>query len=222
MSTTLPDRLRARMSQLGLPVADVAALAGVSRSFIYDILRSRSTRPNVERLKHVAGVLKVDWEWLLHGTGSVEGRSPFDDAPDDEFVSIAYARARPAMGDGPVLDDASKPGRNYHFRKSWIRDRLQAAPSTLRVLTVAGDSMSPTLEDGDTVLVDLTQQAPVPPGIFVLHDGMGLVAKRLEHVPMSDPPQVRIISDNPRYPVTECAADDIRLIGRILWYARTL
>lgn len=51
---------------------------------------------------------------------------------------------------------------------------------------VEGDSMMPTLHDGDIVLVDLARRAPTPPGIFVLHDGMGLVAKRLEHIPNSD------------------------------------
>jgi phage repressor protein C with HTH and peptisase S24 domain len=49
---------------------------------------------------------------------------------------------------------------------------------------VEGDSMMPTLHDGDIVLVDLARRAPIPPGIFVLHDGMGLVAKRLEHIPL--------------------------------------
>jgi phage repressor protein C with HTH and peptisase S24 domain len=55
----------------------------------------------------------------------------------------------------------------------------------------------PTLHDGEIVLVDLGRRSPTPPGIFVLHDGMGLVAKRLEHIPNSDPARLRIISDNP-------------------------
>ena len=80
--------------------------------------------------------------------------------------------------------------------------------------------MAPTLHDGDTVLVDLSRTAPTPPGIFVLHDGMGLVAKRLEHVPMSDPPRVRIISDNPLYSPYEGVAGEINIIGRIRWFAR--
>jgi hypothetical protein len=40
------------------------------------------------------------------------------------------------------------------------------------------------------VLVDLGRRAPTPPGVFVLYDGMGLVAKRVEHIPNSDPPRV--------------------------------
>lgn len=47
--------------------------------------------------------------------------------------------------------------------------------------------MAPTLQDGYAVPVDLSKTAPNLPGILVLHDGMGLVAKRLEHLPGSDP-----------------------------------
>ena len=63
---------------------------------------------------------------------------------------------------------------------------------------------------------------PQPPGIFVLDDGMGLVAERLEHIPNSDPPAVRVISDNPLYPAYERTADEIRIIGRIRWFAREI
>lgn len=222
MPTTLPGRLRARIRQLGMTAADVAALAEVNRSFIYDIIRARSGRPSLERLERVAKVLKVDSDWLLHGVGQIEGRAPFADRPDDEFIAIAHAAARPSMGGGAIVEDESRPGRDYHFRRSWIRDKLRAAPSMLRVLQVEGDSMLPTLKDGDTVLVDMNQRTPTPPGVFVLHDGMGLVAKRLEHVPMSDPPRLRIISDNPHYTPYECLAEEANVIGRIRWFAREL
>ena len=51
---------------------------------------------------------------------------------------------------------------------------------------------------------------------------MGLVAKRLEHVPLSDLPRLRIISDNPHYTPYECTAEEINVIGRIRWFAREL
>ena len=70
MSLTLADRLRARTQQLGLTPAQVAEMAGLNRSFIYDILRGRSGNPNLERLAKLAFVLKVERNWLLHGLGA--------------------------------------------------------------------------------------------------------------------------------------------------------
>ena len=220
---TLAERLRARADQLGLPPAHVAEMAGVNRSFVYDILRGRSTRPGIDRLADVARVLKVDRDWLIHGIGAIEGPSPFVEHPDDAFIAIAHASVRPAMGGGAVVtEDGNTPGRAYHFRHSWIRDKLKASPSQLRMMHVGGDSMVPTLQDGDAVLVDMTRQLPNPPGIFVLDDGMGLVAKRLEHIPNSDPSSVRVISDNAHYPAYERTAEEIRIIGRIRWFAREI
>lgn len=222
MSVQMSERLRARIRQLGMSVAEVAREADVNRTFVYDILRGRSQVPNLEKLGHVAKVVKVELEWLLSGKGRVQGGDPITEDYHNEFVAIQYAAVRPSMGGGTIVEAEDRPGRDFHFRRAWIRDRLRAAPSLLRVMAVQGDSMMPTLNDGDVILVDMNQRNPVPPGIFVLNDGMGLVAKRLEHVPMSDPPQVRIISDNPRYSPYQCLLDEVNIVGRVRWYGREL
>ena len=82
--------------------------------------------------------------------------------------------------------------------------------------------MMPTLHDGDIVLVNLGRRTTTPPGIFVLHEGLGLVAKRPEHIPNSEPPRVRIISDNPLYNRYEGSGEEVNLIGRIRWFAREM
>ena len=218
---TLADRLRARSDQLGLAPAHVAEMAGVNRSFVYDILRGRSSRPGIDRLADIARVLKVDRDWLIHGIGEVEGPSPFHENPDDAFVAIAHAAPRPSMGGGAVVtEDGDTPGRAYHFRNSWIRHKLKASPSQLRIMHVEGDSMAPTLLGGDAVLVDMTRQLPNPPGIFVLDDGLGLVAERLVYIPNSDPPAVRVISDDKLYPEYERTAEGILIIGRVRLFAQ--
>lgn len=172
---TLSDRLQARADQLGLSPAYVAEVADVNRSFVYDILRGRSTRPGLERLGDVVRVLKVEVDWLIHGIGDVEGTPPFIANPDDTFVAIPHDGVSPSMGGGSVaIEVPAAGGRAYDFRKSWIKNGLKASPSQLRVMTVEGDSMEPTLLDGDTVLVGMTRKAPCPPNIFVLDDGMGL------------------------------------------------
>jgi phage repressor protein C with HTH and peptisase S24 domain len=222
MSVQMHERLRARVRQLGMSVAEVAREADVNRTFVYDILRGRSQVPSLEKLTRVARVVKVELDWLLTGKGRVHGGDPITEDYHNEFVAIQYAAVRPSMGGGAIVDTEDRPGRDFHFRRAWIRDRLKAAPSLLRVMAVQGDSMMPTLNDGDVILVDMNQRSPIPPGIFVLHDGMGLVAKRLEHVPFSDPPSLRIISDNAHYTPYECTADEVNIVGRVRWYGREL
>jgi hypothetical protein len=56
----------------------------------------------------------------------------------------------------------------------------------------------------------------------VLFDGLGLVAKRLDHVASVDPPLVRIISDNPICAPHERSAEAITIVGRIRWVVREI
>ena len=91
------------------------------------------------------------------------------------------------MGGGMTAASEPGPARHYPFRRSWIWEKLKTHGSFLPVVHVEGDSMDPTMQDRDIVLVDTSNKAPNPPGIFVLHDGVALVAKRLEHLPGSDP-----------------------------------
>ena len=46
---------------------------------------------------------------------------------------------------------------------------------------------------------------------------MALVAKRLEHIPNSDPLAERVISDNGFCTPNEGSAEEINIIGRIRW-----
>ena len=221
MRTSMAARLKARCQQLGLNAGQVAELVGVNRSFVYDIMRGRSEHPNLERLDRVAEALKVERKWLLYGLGEVEGEAPILEDPDEGFVAIPSVAVAASMGGGNIIEEELE-GKPYNFQRSWIRHKLRSDPKDLRIMHVEGDSMTPTLHDGDIVLVDLARRSPTPPGMFVVHDGLGLVAKRLEHIPNSEPPRVRIISDNTLYAPYDCTVDEVNIIGRIRWYAREI
>lgn len=89
-------------------------------------------------------------------------------------------------------------------------------------MQVEGNSMVPTLQDGGSVLIDLTRRTPNPPGIFVMHDGGGLIARRLKHTPNSEPPAVRVISGNSFYSPYERSAEEVCIVGRICRFAREI
>ena len=68
----------------------------------------------------------------------------------------------------------------------------------------------------------MSRQVPVPPGTFVISDGIGPVAKRIKNVPHSVPPKVVLKSLNPEYDSYERLAEDAWLAGRIVWVSRPL
>jgi phage repressor protein C with HTH and peptisase S24 domain len=51
---------------------------------------------------------------------------------------------------------------------------------------------------------------------------MGLVAKRVEHIPNSEPPKIIIRSINPEYQTYERTADEVNIVGRVIWTAKRL
>lgn len=90
------------------------------------------------------------------------------------------------------------------------------------MLEIPSDSMEPVLYAGDQVLINVARRTPSPPGIFVVHDGFGLVAEQLELTPNSDPPEITLTSANRRYPPYRRHIDEITIIGRVVWFGRRL
>jgi phage repressor protein C with HTH and peptisase S24 domain len=125
--------------------------------------------------------------------------------------------------DNAAIDEGFEEVKQvWYFPENVIRHEFRARTADLRMVTIDGDSMEPLLASGDRVLIDTSQRVPVPPGIFVIWDGIGLVAKRIEHEPNSDPPLMVIKSVNPEYQTYERTADEVHLIGRVVWTLRRL
>ena len=103
-----------------------------------------------------------------------------------------------------------------------IGHEFQAKPEDLQLMTVDGDSMEPLLSSGAGILLDVSRQVPVPSETFVIWDGMRLTAKRIEHVPHSDPPHGVRKSLNPEYDSYERPAEEVRVVGRASWVSRRL
>jgi hypothetical protein len=63
---------------------------------------------------------------------------------------------------------------------------------------------------------------PSPPGIFILDDGVGLVAKRIEIIPSTTPQMLCISSENSACSSYLRRIDEVHIIGRVVWFARRL
>jgi phage repressor protein C with HTH and peptisase S24 domain len=90
------------------------------------------------------------------------------------------------------------------------------------VIQVEGDSMLPTLSDGDEILVDGSDGAArLRDGIYVLRIEDALMVKRLALSPVEK--RVTIRSDNPAYPSwPDCDRSTIDVVGRVIWVGRRL
>jgi hypothetical protein len=136
------------------------------------------------------------------------------------FSAISEIDVRALAGTGSTPKGFKETKDVWYFPDVVIRHELRARPGDLRIITIDGDSMEPELSSGDRILVDTRQRVPVPPGLFVIWDGMGIVAKRIEHILSSDPPKLHLMSVNPDYATCERVAAEVQVIGRVVWSAR--
>ena len=167
--------------------------------------------------------LGCDPDELKHGRspgGEAHPQSPF--AVPRGYSAVPEIDVRAAAGPGAWNEEVERVKATWILGDRVIRHEFQARPEDLRMITVHGDSMEPLFSGGDRILIDVSRQVPVPPGIFVIWDGMGLVTKRIEHVPHSEPPRVVIKSANPAYDSYERLAEEIRIVGRAVWVSRKL
>lgn len=107
--------------------------------------------------------------------------------------------------------------RDYWQLPDRVLGRMGLAPASMACFPVQGDSMDPTICDGDVVFIDTRHRVPSPPGVYALADEFGgVVVKRLEVVsrPGDDPITVRVSSDNPRHLDRELTLGEIHIIGR--------
>ena len=140
-------------------------------------------------------------------------------------ATIAFMDITASAGGGALNEgEADNPETDDRFAMpvDMLRKITPTPSAGLRLITISGDSMAPVLEHGDVVMVDCTQTQPSPPGIFIVDDGIGLVAKRLDLVPATQPQMLRLTSENGVYTNYQRRIDEVHIVGRVVWFARTL
>ena len=211
----LASRIRAHMIRKGLNPKTLAERAKVGRSFVYDILNGKSTNPTSSKLTAVANELGVSMQYLLSGVHQVMSyrQREWNDVVEISSIEIESSTK------GTMLISSDSERKPYYFRTDWVQKKLKTQPENLRAIFIRGDEMSPTLQAGDMILVNITEKMPNPPGVFVLFDGMGMVIKRLEMIAKE---KVRVLSDNGQYLPYERELNEVNIVGRVVWLGREL
>lgn len=122
---------------------------------------------------------------------------------------------------GPgAYNDAEALGGQIGFDEKWLR-KMGVDPKQLSLIRVEGDSMLPTLADGDDIMVDrAAATAPLRDGIYVIRMDDVLMVKRLA---LGLAGRLSVLSDNPAYPDwADVDGAAVSIIGRVVWTGRRL
>jgi phage repressor protein C with HTH and peptisase S24 domain len=134
---------------------------------------------------------------------------------------VSVNRHPVSVSAGPGAVPGGELGKPYFaFDERWLKSLTATPPSNLSIVRVQGDSMSPTLNAGDDILVDLADcEDRLRDGIYVLRIDDALVVKRLALSPRGG--RATIQSDNPAYPDwPDCDIGEMHCIGRVIWSGR--
>lgn len=118
--------------------------------------------------------------WLVTGDGmpySTVREDPATYGDRAEWEEILGMNVKAALGDGSVAEEYAETHR-LKFRAESLR-RKRLSPDRLAVIYGKGDSMLPTIKDGDALLVDTSDRTPKDGKIYVITYGGDLLAKRL-------------------------------------------
>ena len=130
-------------------------------------------------------------------------------------AAIPEMEVEAAAGPGAWHEDFVHEKARWRLPEAMVRHEGDADPDAVRILKVRGNSMEPEMRDGDRIVVDTARRVPAAGELFVLWDGTGLVVKRVEALTAQG--RLRLVSAHPDYPPYECAADEVHIVGRVLW-----
>lgn len=204
-------RLMELVDAQGVSLSGLSALLGRNPSYLQQFVRKGSPRKLEEGDRRtLAKFFGVD-ESELGGAGE-GGAAKYSGQRRvaGEWADVPRLPLGASAGPGAVAGGELPVGQ-MRFSARWLKTNgLDAA--MLSAIEVEGDSMDPTLRDGDEILVDRTPR-PLRSGIHVLRLDDVLLVKRVERAGDA----LRLISDNRAYPEIERAAGEVEILGRVVW-----
>ncbi len=224
-STMVRERLDALIRAGGGDYTSLSRLLGRNPAYIQQFIKRGVPRKlDEEDRRRLAAHFDVP-EWQLGGPRSFAGRAvrAGEAHSADDYVLVPYFAAIGASaGAGALTEEEEAAESSLAFQDRWVRSISSSGPELLSVIKVQGDSMLPTLGDGDPILVDRGDGVDrLRDGIYVMRIEDTLIVKRVTRSPASR--NIRITSDNNMYPdVGDCSPDSVDIIGRVIWVGRKL
>ena len=188
--------------------------------------------PSWKVVSQLAG-LGYNTNWLATGNGLmktgasqvVQINDPWycsdNKEPDDGFVKIPRYKVDASAGGGSIIH-SEQIVDFLTFRADWVRNALGVPASALALISVKGDSMEPTLSNGDVILIDMSATGIEDNSVYVLRYDGKLVVKRVQR---KFDGSFAVTSDNNMYAPEFIKGDlvkDLQVVGRVVWCGRRM
>lgn len=187
----------------GVSLSTLSRVVGRNAAWMQQYLRRGTPRLLPERERAlIAGFFGID-EAVLGG------------ATPPAIVRVPRLAVSVSAGPGRLVTSEATVASAGYAAEDLARLGIRASDAA--ILDVRGDSMQPTLIDGDRILVDRGQRVPGKrAAIWVLRCGDELLVKRLAR----DADMWRIISDNA--PERRVPLAEVTVLGRVVELVRLL
>ncbi len=204
------------LNERGIDYARLSQVIGRNPAYIQQYIKRGSPRRLAEQDRaRIAAYLGVPEAML---GGPVQRIATPARVRGPGMVLVPKLAIGASAGAGASVDGEAVEGE-VAFDPKWLRD-LGADPRALSIIRVEGDSMAPTLDDGDDILVDGGDAAArLRDGIYVLRMDDVLMVKRVARAPGQG--RISVISDNPHYRSwDDLPMGSVQLVGRVVWTGR--
>lgn len=224
---TISERLKTTREALKLSQEQLASLAHVSQGTIGNV--ESGARKNPRELLAIAKALNVNPEWLKSGEGPKEapifhadfmattskGLVAIELKGNSDYPSIRRVALKAQAGvTGYAIEFLDEDGPPIVFRKDWyIANNYK--PEKMLAMRVSGESMVPSLVQGDLIVINSAQTEPKDGRPFVVNYEGEIIVKRL----VRDAGQWWLTSDNPdqrRYPKKVCDSNT-EIVGQVVY-----
>lgn len=224
--TGFSERMTEIIEKEGVSINSFAQKLGVSPPTISRWMKGEAdpTRSNLIKLAEQTG---INIEWLAIGAGPkywqnpiteeiiLRGQpQPIESSNDETFSMIEDCReVRISAGSGGFNDEYN-PYQTTKVEKAWLDSRRLKAEDCAMFL-VSGDSMYPTLKDGEEIIVDRSKKELKDGKIFVLNNEGAMLVKKVQITYNG----ITLISQNTEYAPIELNAEqanNLIVIGQVV------
>lgn len=206
-------------TRLNMGIEEIAAELGIENERFQRILEGE-IEPPLLVLEGLVTKFGIDAQWLLTGK-SYTNEASSEKSSNDDYSYIPMYDVEVSAGSGAAAYGATEPAMHLAFRKDWLKSRGLFAKD-LNCVVARGDSMEPTINSKDTLLVDTSKTNPRDGHIYVIRSSDVLWVKRIQR---QIDGSLSLISDNPTYAPMQLNLDDhpdIQVIGQVVQISKDL